>query len=376
LPGVFRQIALRINMENEAKLRAEYKALSDYLNTTVSFSVTDPYKTYAKHQARFSPLNDKADAENWTGIFKDDGSISTAFTLYGHMLAGSPYKLDIYAPDADLDKDEPVKTIEFKVTPPSVEIILSEEDPRLKSLVTQRSSQEIVSNLLVEDEYKSYFAENVFPIPLEHLLSQNPISIPKDNIIDTSLSGSWSAGTESGKNTEGGEWSTSYQYEVSNFDLYITLTTNSELPVIGTDKKALLLTGAGTYSYTVTITTLTTGYQEVPALAEKAWTESAVTRSITFTSTGNVELYTASRAIDSSKGVVVYAEGIDNLETTGVIMEFETPMNTISGKATNYTKTTWEDKQEKEETTTSDLALDASMILENAAKFYFKYPSN
>jgi len=127
LPGVFRQIALRINMENETKLRAEYKALTDYLNQTVSFSVTDPKKTYAKHQVRFSPLNDTAEIANWTGKFKEDGSLTTSFTLYGHMLAGAPNKLNIYAPDADIEKDEPIKTIEFKVTLPAVKIDLDEK---------------------------------------------------------------------------------------------------------------------------------------------------------------------------------------------------------------------------------------------------------
>lgn len=127
LPGVFRQIALKINMDNETKLRAEYKALTGYLNKAVSFNVTDTKKTYAKHQVRFSPLNDKAEIANWTGKFKDDGTLNTTFTLYGHLVAGSPNKLDIYAPDADLEKDKPVKTIEFKVTPPSINIELDEK---------------------------------------------------------------------------------------------------------------------------------------------------------------------------------------------------------------------------------------------------------
>lgn len=374
LPGVFRQIALKINMENENKLRAEYKELSDYLNTVISFNVTDPKKTYAKHKARFSTLSDKAELENWTGKFKDDGSLSTSFTLYGHMYAGSPSTLDIYAPDADMDRDEPVESIDFKVTPPSIDIVISEEAGRLKTLVTQRSADEIISSLLVEDEYKSYYTENLFPVPMERMLSQQPISIPEDNIIDVSLSGNWATDTVSGKNDLGGEWSTAYKYEVKNFNLNIPLTVNSELPVIGTDKKALLLDGKGTYSYTVTITTTTTGNQEVPALFEKARTEGTLTRTINFTSTGNVSLYTSSKAIDSSKGVVVYDNGIDNLETTGVILEFENPVNQASGTAVQYLKTVWEDKTEKEETSTNDITIDSDFILENASKIYFKYP--
>ena len=160
-----------------------------------------------------------------------------------------------------------------------------------------------------------------------------------------------------------------------DFNLDITLKTNSELPVIGTDKKALLLDGSGTYSYTVTITTITTGSQEVPALFEKAWADSTITRVITFTSTRNVVLYTSSKAIDSSKPVIAYDNGIENLETTGVILEFTSPSNQASGTSTLYSKIVWEDKQEKEETNTTDISMDASGILENASKIYFKYPN-
>lgn len=127
LPGVFQQIAYKINLENERKLRAEYQALSKYLNQTIQFSVKDEKKLYADHPVRFAPLNDKATIENWTGKFKSDGSLSTSFTLYGHMYAGAPHQLKIFKPNADLEKDEPLRVIEFKVTPPEVEIVLGEE---------------------------------------------------------------------------------------------------------------------------------------------------------------------------------------------------------------------------------------------------------
>src|SRR5690606_36609550 len=117
LPGVFNHIALKINMENENRLREEYKALSDYLNTSVRFTLKDPKKTYAGHHAKFSPLNDKAVANDWTGKVQADASITTSFTLYGHIQAGSPSSLKIWEPDADIEKDEPVRVIDFKVTP-------------------------------------------------------------------------------------------------------------------------------------------------------------------------------------------------------------------------------------------------------------------
>ncbi len=132
LPGVFQQIALKINLENERKLRAEYKALSDYLNQPISFSIKDEKKTYGKHLARFAPLNANAEIDNWTGKFKDDGSLSTSFTLYGHMYSGAPGTLEIFKPDGDLSKDEPLRVIDFKVTPPAIEIVLGEELAGLK----------------------------------------------------------------------------------------------------------------------------------------------------------------------------------------------------------------------------------------------------
>lgn len=132
LPGVFQQIALKINLENERKLREEYAALSNYLNTVITFSVTDSKKMYAKHLVRFAPLNDRAEIDNWTGKFNNDGSLSTSFTLYGHIYSGAPSSIEIFKPDADIEKDEPVRVIDFKVTPPAIEIVIGEEVSGLK----------------------------------------------------------------------------------------------------------------------------------------------------------------------------------------------------------------------------------------------------
>ena len=123
IPGVIHQIARKINLENERKLRAEYRALSDYLNTPVSFSLVDTNKTYAGHTIRFEPLNAKADVKNWTGKISVDGTAKTSFTLYGHMYSGAPNTLKIYEPGSDV----PVKTVPFKVTLPGIEIVLDDE---------------------------------------------------------------------------------------------------------------------------------------------------------------------------------------------------------------------------------------------------------
>lgn len=125
IPGVIHQIARKINLENERKLRAEYRALSDYLNTPIAFSVTDNEKTYAGYTLRFAPLNGKASAKDWTGKISSGGTANTSFTLYGHMYAGAPNTLEICEPGSDV----PVKTVAFKVTQPKIEIVLDDEAP-------------------------------------------------------------------------------------------------------------------------------------------------------------------------------------------------------------------------------------------------------
>lgn len=134
LPGVFRQIAKHINIENEKRLRDSYKELSDYLNKTIKFNVKDKDKQYAKHLAKIAPLNNKAIVSNWTGKFNDEGTLSTSFTLYGHITSGSPNKLLIFAPDANIDTDKPIREVEFTINGPSVEIDLSEEVPTVDEI--------------------------------------------------------------------------------------------------------------------------------------------------------------------------------------------------------------------------------------------------
>jgi len=59
---------------------------------------------------------------------RDDGTANTSFTLYGHMYAGAPDRVEIYKPGDKPGSDVPVKTVPFKVTPPKIEIVLHEEN--------------------------------------------------------------------------------------------------------------------------------------------------------------------------------------------------------------------------------------------------------
>ena len=147
LPGVFYQIARKINMENENKLREEYKELTNYLNKVIKLNIVDLEKKYPNYKVKIAPLNDKAIVENWTGKLNKDGELSTSFTLYGHMYAGSPNQVQIFEPDANIDVDEPVRIVDFKVVGPVIQIDLAEDMPSLDEINGLWSS----SSLMIMD---------------------------------------------------------------------------------------------------------------------------------------------------------------------------------------------------------------------------------
>lgn len=152
IPGVIHQIARKINLENERKLRAEYRALSDYLNTPIVVSVTDKQKTYAGHTLRFAPLNGKASAKDWTGKISSGGTANTSFTLYGHMYAGAPNTLEICEPDSVV----PVKTVSFKVMPPKIEIVLDDEAPSPPPKAEEPTSAEPSAEPILPEAKQEY----------------------------------------------------------------------------------------------------------------------------------------------------------------------------------------------------------------------------
>ena len=375
LPGVFQQIALKINMENEAVLRQQYAALSAYMNQSISFSVTDPSKSYANYKARFSPLNEKADVANWTGTFKKDATLNTSFTLYGHLQAGSPNTLDIYLPDADLDEDSPVQSVEFVVVPPSIEIILTKEAGRLDRLLLDFNG-DVTAGPFTEDEYKGVYLLDVFPAPINKILKENPIAIPKDNIISVSLSDHWYAPDRSGS-SDAGDWSASYECEVKNFSLNVTLTDNYEIPVIGTNEMFLRFAGTGTYSYDVVVTSTLRAKQTVKALGA-LMTEQTTTGTkvgvATFRSTGDVELYSSSEAIDPNKGIISRDDGIENIRTTGIIMVLTNPVNHGEANETSSQHIEYKSGEVKDETGTHPVMFNTEYIINAPYSFYFKYP--
>lgn len=227
--------------------------------------------------------------------------------------------------------------------------------------------------MLVVDESVSRYNENTFPFPLEHLLSQNPIMIPADNVINTTLTGSWSAETLEG-GSEDIQWKTSYHYTVNNFTLNATLDRNREMPVKDTDTKALLLNGTGTYSYDVTVTTVFQGTQVVPAAFETATVNATRTTTVNLRSSGDVKIFAGSSKIDESKDVIAHENEIENMKTNDIHMYFENPETTFSGTVENHAITVWEDGKEKEESWSTPVEGKGAMSGDHTLSILFKYP--
>jgi hypothetical protein len=130
LQPVFGQISRKLAAEQQTELRKVLDELAKQLNTLVTIQVFDsaydqaepkPLKSsYAGYIARIAPLAEEVkDKEKWQQVIDNEGKASLPFRILGHLMAGSPNKIEIVSPD---EPDNVLKTIEFIVTPPTVQV--------------------------------------------------------------------------------------------------------------------------------------------------------------------------------------------------------------------------------------------------------------
>ena len=142
LPGVFEQIARKATLDNQRKLDEAFISLVDYLNTLISVEIVDQEEGYIDHIIRFAPLNTNAQVSDWQAVmFKS--TLNTKMSLLGHIIAGSPHTLEVYLPNSDPESDNPVKTIQFKLSPPSLTINLNEGKVKSLTLVDDGRSSNL-----------------------------------------------------------------------------------------------------------------------------------------------------------------------------------------------------------------------------------------
>jgi hypothetical protein len=110
LPAILAAVKKRIRMENEELLRREAMAMEAYVNRAARLKIV-PSAT-GQHQGykfQIGPLKDGVNKDLWRETLGKDG-FTVRFTLQAFMESGWPNRVYVYAPDADLDKDDPVLT--------------------------------------------------------------------------------------------------------------------------------------------------------------------------------------------------------------------------------------------------------------------------
>ncbi|MBN1368963.1 MAG: hypothetical protein JW954_01840 [Dehalococcoidaceae bacterium] len=142
LQPVFNNIARKMAVEQETLVRKELDAIAKQLNRIVTIQVFDsaydeadpkPDKArFAGFTARIAPLADEVtDKEKWQAEIDGQGKASLPFRVLGHIMAGSPNKIQIVSNDG---ADEIVKEVEFMVTPPTIQVDIT-DGPIFGSLV-------------------------------------------------------------------------------------------------------------------------------------------------------------------------------------------------------------------------------------------------
>ncbi len=154
-------MAKTIHKNNKAKYLNELRKLRNKLNQDIDVQIRETIKEgeaskYAGYTFRFSPLNDNATKSNWTAKLHENGSFHTHFTVLGHMQAGAPDRLEIYKPEDDPDTDEPVRTIEFKITPPNLVINIGGSPSRSCPMTYDASLDDNTNKLDINFVYATY----------------------------------------------------------------------------------------------------------------------------------------------------------------------------------------------------------------------------
>lgn len=129
-------VVQQINDEYNKRLDSLKRFLNQRVNITITEKLEMGQKSrYAGYTIRFAPLAGDADARYWTGKLGKDGSLSTFFTLLGHLQCGSPDTIELYEPGDSPGVDKPILSVPFEVNIPKTTVILSPQGITLDELV-------------------------------------------------------------------------------------------------------------------------------------------------------------------------------------------------------------------------------------------------
>ncbi len=132
--------AVLTSVENYMIKKAEQQQIEavnkvkEYNNSKISITIKEDIREgdssrYKGYQFRLAPLNDRAVAKNWSGIWPENGIVRSSATLMGFRLAGFPHTVEFFKPDADMNKDAPELVVPFVISIPAIDITIRGAEP-------------------------------------------------------------------------------------------------------------------------------------------------------------------------------------------------------------------------------------------------------
>ena len=133
MQNVFSRAERKIAFYQKMAFLKELKQTRDFLNQKITFNITEVLPNegaeyaYANCVIRWGELIAYADERTWTGKLNNQGSGKGAATLLGYLQSGAPTYLEVFEPDADPSSAEPVLTVPYEFTMPTINIELKQD---------------------------------------------------------------------------------------------------------------------------------------------------------------------------------------------------------------------------------------------------------
>lgn len=165
MPGVLRSVENYMVKKAEQQQLQAINEVKDYYNSKISITITENVpegeeSAYIGYKFRFAPLNDTAVVGNWTGKWGGE-TVKTSATLIGFMTAGLPHTVEFFAPDADMNTDEPEFVVPFVIGIPQISIEFG-GGPSIDDLVgTYSGTVSLTAVRVTEELYQLYMSEGL-----------------------------------------------------------------------------------------------------------------------------------------------------------------------------------------------------------------------
>ncbi|MBN2342014.1 MAG: zinc ribbon domain-containing protein [Deltaproteobacteria bacterium] len=128
--AIMENMIQRIQMDLYKEYMLQLNRMKSELNQQAIVTIYEPREDedtpyqYVGHLVRFAPLGEDAEVKSWQGRLPDDATVTVPFRLAGYLTAGSPTKIQVFAPGDNPDEDEPVLEVPFELNRKKIQIAL------------------------------------------------------------------------------------------------------------------------------------------------------------------------------------------------------------------------------------------------------------